>query len=243
MHHGIFDRPAIPLPRIAPGPLGKKFFVGSRRHRMQRTIGVQREATFVGRAAETEIDTLQFAGGIDDRVSHWNGAIRLVVGEPGGTGNEWQRDELPNEDDAVTRRSADGAPHIKAKIHFLEVAMKESRHAEHVGVEEENPHQADKMTSFFLIDLGALGYEWFDPRRIDLEVQHGQIPPLGGQECPRHCSRPPAFTMTSVRQLQLRALPVRGRAREFGEATLRSSAASNLAGGYRHCTTYGLPVG
>ena len=163
---------------------------------MRRCIGVHCQATFLAWSAETVIDALQFSGSVDDRVSHRHGPIRLVVGEPRGARNQRQRDHLSNEDNAVARRLARPAPYIKPQVDFLEVPMKEGGHAEDVGVEKKKSDEANEMTPILIVELSSFGNEGTEHRRIHLEIEQGQIAPLGGQESPRHSSEAPTLSAT-----------------------------------------------
>ena len=146
---------------------------------MRRSVDVNRETAFITRTAEPILDTLQLAGGLHLRVSHWHSAVWLVVGQPSGAGDKWKRNQLTNENDAVTGHPCLRPFDIKTEVHFLEITMEKRRHVEHVGVEKKETDQADEVTTRGRVELGPLRRERLKNRAVYLEVEHGDVAPFG----------------------------------------------------------------
>ena len=78
--------------------------------------------------------------------------------------------------------SADFFAHVKAKIHFFEIAMQRNGQTEKARIEKEKSDDADKGLAVFVIDLGAGRDERRENLRVDNEVEQCEVTPIGSEK-------------------------------------------------------------
>jgi hypothetical protein len=77
------------------------------------------------------------------------------------------------------------APNVETQIDFVEIAVKWNPQAEELRVKELKANDADKCLAVPRVEFRSLWHEGPQHLRADLEVEHQQVSPFGGQEFSR----------------------------------------------------------
>ena len=115
-------------------------------------------------------------------VLHGEGDIALPVKCTSNKSNCAARHKLADKNDPAPPGISRFSPHIKAQVHFLEIAMQRDRQTEKTGIEKQKSDNADERFAVFTIDLGTGGNERVNQSRIDDVIQHRQITPVGAKK-------------------------------------------------------------
>ena len=106
--------------------------------------------------------------------------VVLVVDPAGDCRDGDLRDDLLHEDDAAPGLVAALAADVEPQVDLLEIAMKRDRHAEDAHAEEEEAYHAEERLAVPGIDFRSTRRT--EDGRIDLVVQHEEMPPFGGEK-------------------------------------------------------------
>ena len=180
----VLDRAAIALRRVAPVVLSDELGLAARLQRARRTGG----SNAYGIPPAPVTPRVCDAPGIGDRgdvrglAPHAAGDVRLVVHDPGRQRDRAPRHDLSEERDRTTHLAIHQSSYVEPEIDLVEVTMKRNRQAEHAGVHEAEPYDADNRVAAPQIDLGAGGHVRTKHCRVDAEVEHRQVPPVGGEK-------------------------------------------------------------
>src|SRR5207237_5316974 len=109
------------------------------------------------------------------------GDIALPVKCTRNKSNCAARHKLADKNDPPPPGISRFSPHIKAQVHFLEIAMQRDRQTEKTGIEKQKSDNADERFAVFTIDLGTGWNERLNQSRIDNVIQHRQITPVGAK--------------------------------------------------------------
>lgn len=133
-------------------------------------------------AASPGIFHVQFEIEVFDVVLHRQREIAFPVKCARNECDGTARNHFANEDDAASPRIRGFFPHVEAQIHFFEIAMQWNRKSKQARVEEEKADDTDKCVAIFVIEFRSWRHQRRDNRRIDNEIEYGEIPPIGGEE-------------------------------------------------------------
>ena len=133
-------------------------------------------------AASPGIFHVQLEIDMFDVVLHRQREIAFPVKCARNEGDGAARNQFANEDHATPPRVRGFFPHVEAQIYFFEIAVKRNRKSEQAGVEKEKANDTDKCVAIFIIQFRSWRYQRRDNRRIDDEIEYGEIPPIGGKE-------------------------------------------------------------
>src|SRR5215211_7191273 len=117
-----------------------------------------------------------------DAMAHFHDDIILVVSDARGGCDRDTGNNLLDENDAATPLIAGQMAHVKSEIDFLKIAVERNGNALDPGVKK---HQADDAeVSFALvgIDYSTGRGQRFENFAGDLEIEHREMPPLGGKK-------------------------------------------------------------
>src|SRR2546423_10648444 len=117
-----------------------------------------------------------------DLMFHRHREIWLAVkcARDGGDRALW--DKLSHEDNAAPPGVSGFLSHVKAKIHFLEIAMQRDRQPEQTRVEKKKADHTDERFAVFEIDFSSRWDKWRNDLWIDHEIEHGDISPVSSEK-------------------------------------------------------------
>src|SRR4029453_18198886 len=181
----VFQGASTPPTRVAPVVLRDEFLLATGRDLTRLASHGDTEPIF-SPLESPSIGHLTYGRGAlaghGDAVTHRDGDVVLAVENPGRDGNGRPRHQLLDEDNGASPALARPPPDVEAQVHLLEVAMPGNSDSENPRVEKQKPDQADKCPPAPVVELCPGWDQWTYDRRIDLEVQHRQMAPLGSQE-------------------------------------------------------------
>ena len=125
--------------------------------------------------AQSKIDVL-------DVVLHRQRGIAFPVKSARNQRDGAARNQFANEDDTTSPHIRGFFPHIEAQIYFFEIAVHWNRKSKQARVEKEKADNTDKCIAIFVIEFRSWRHQRRDNRRIDNEIEYGEIPPIGGEE-------------------------------------------------------------
>ena len=117
-----------------------------------------------------------------DLVLHREREIIFSIKCAGDQGDGATRNQFAHKDHAASPRVGGFLAHVEAQVHFFEIAMQRNRQPENTSIEKEKADNADKGVAVFKIEFGSRRHEWRNDRRIDREVEHGEVSPVGREE-------------------------------------------------------------
>jgi hypothetical protein len=166
---------------VTPIMFGDEFSVRAGRNNLRFAARAHLER-FPFRSASPGIFHIQSKIDMFDVVLHRNCEIRLAVKCARDKCDRAFGYEFAHEDDAASPRVRGFLSHVKAKIHFLEIAVQRDAQPEKASVEKEKSDDADKAFAIFEIDLGAGRDERRYDSRIDHVIEHGEITPARSEK-------------------------------------------------------------
>jgi hypothetical protein len=123
MLDAIFNRAAIPLPRVAPIMLRDEFLFRTGFRRARVTPCPRLYLSPLG-AVEPRVFAIDPAILVAlDIVAHWDREVRLVVHEPRSASDRSARNELANKHYTAPHFPSDVTSYVEAQVHFGERAM------------------------------------------------------------------------------------------------------------------------
>ena len=114
--------------------------------------------------------------------AHRQREIRLTVENACGYGDGDFGNELANENNAAPPGLRGFFAHIKAQIHFFEIAMSRDGQSAHDSVIKEEADNAEISLTVVEVELGTGGHMRREDFPIDGKVQHGEVAPVRGQK-------------------------------------------------------------
>jgi hypothetical protein len=109
--------------------------------------------------------------------------VLLVIKRPGNECDRTARNQFADEHDSPADLVPLLSPHIKAKIHFLEIRVHRNRQkAEQFCFEKSKTDETDEDLAVPAIKFGSCRNEREKQARLNFIVQHRQMLPLGAKE-------------------------------------------------------------
>jgi hypothetical protein len=110
-------------------------------------------------------------------------AVVFSIDKPSKPRDAAFRHNLANENHSAPDFVSLATPHIEAKIYFLEISVERDRkEAKELSTQELKSNQTDESLSSKGIHLRAVRNLPPQNVRLDLVIQHHQIPPLSGKK-------------------------------------------------------------
>ena len=92
------------------------------------------------------------------------------------------RNQFAHKDHAAPPGLRGFLANVEAQVHLFEIAMQRNGQTENASIEKEETDDADKGVAAFVIEFSSRRNEWRNDRRIDNEIEHGEIAPIGGKK-------------------------------------------------------------
>jgi hypothetical protein len=107
-------------------------------------------------------------------------------------GDQGSGNDLLDEHHTPTPSIRTATPNVESQVDLVKISMKGKGNRQHPRVQETKCHECDEYHSPPPIKHGANGQQSGQERRIDLIVQHHEIPPLSREK--NHLPRSPGVS-------------------------------------------------
>lgn len=123
-----------------------------------------------------------FGGVCGQGMAHGQADVVLVVKSARGVGDDRARNNLLDEHDAATPAIRGFAAHVKPEVDLLEISVKGKGNSPHARLEKQKADNAHERFAVPQIQFRAGRQPGFQYGGCDLEIEHRQMAPLGGEE-------------------------------------------------------------